>query len=76
MIFASGLKYVGVPTYPLGFVMGGILLAGAAYWLAILRPRRLRGDGRGEPAPAAVAAPAVAEGAPERATPLDDVPVR
>ena len=29
VIFASGLKYVGVPTYPLGFVMGGILLAGA-----------------------------------------------
>jgi hypothetical protein len=69
---------VGVPTYPLGFVMGGILLAGAAYWLAYARPRRLRGDGRGELAPAAAA---VAEGAPdratpERATPLDDVPVR
>ena len=31
VIFASGLKYVGVPTYPLGFVMGGILVAGAAY---------------------------------------------
>ena len=29
VIFASGLKYVGVPTYPLGFVMGGILVAGA-----------------------------------------------
>ena len=34
VIFASGLKYVGVPTYPLGWTMGGILLAGAAYWLA------------------------------------------
>ena len=38
VIFASGLKYVGVPTYPLGFVMGGILLAGAAYWLAMRGP--------------------------------------
>ena len=72
VIFASGLKYVGVPTYPLGFVMGGILVAGAAYWLAWVRPRR-----------AAVAAGAVGPGpalapatrAPERAQPpLDDVP--
>ena len=46
VIFASGLKYVGVPTYPLGFVMGGILLAGAAYWLAVLRPRRLAAGAR------------------------------
>ena len=38
VIFASGLKYVGVPTYPLGFVMGGILLAGAVYWLVTKRP--------------------------------------
>jgi uncharacterized membrane protein YfcA len=40
VIFASGLKYVGVPTYPLGFVMGGILVAGAAYWLARTQNRR------------------------------------
>ena len=38
VILASGLKYVGVPTYPLGWTMGGILLAGAAYWLATKRP--------------------------------------
>ena len=37
VIFASGLKYVGVPTYPLGWTMGGILLAGAAYWLVRTR---------------------------------------
>jgi hypothetical protein len=37
VIFASGLKYVGVPTYPLGFTMGGILVAGAAYWLVRTR---------------------------------------
>src|ERR1700723_542859 len=30
VIFASGLKYVGVPTYPLGWTMGGILVLGAA----------------------------------------------
>jgi uncharacterized membrane protein YfcA len=49
VIFASGLKYVGVPTYPLGFIMGSILLAGAAYWLALRlfrRPGRERPSGR------------------------------
>ena len=61
VIFASGLKYVGVPTYPLGFVMGGILVLGAGYAL-YLRQTRQR-----EPAPV------IAEPAPE---PLDDVPVR
>ena len=45
VIFASGLKYVGVPTYPLGLTMGGILLAGAAYWLAMRRPALARPDG-------------------------------
>ena len=62
VIFASGLKYVGVPTYPLGFVMGGILVIGAGYGLVRLRARRR------EPAPVLTA-----EAAPE---PLDDVPVR
>jgi hypothetical protein len=61
VIFASGLKYVGVPTYPLGFTMGGILVAGAAYGLFRLRVQRRE------------AAPALAEAAPG---PLDDVPVR
>jgi uncharacterized membrane protein YfcA len=75
VIFASGLKYVGVPTYPLGFVMGSILLAGAAYWLAVLRPRRLRGEPAPALAPAAV--PAADERAPDRAgTPLDEAPAR
>src|SRR5437773_2338224 len=61
VIFASGLKYVGVPTYPLGFVMGGILVAGGAYWLAIARPRH-RGLGKREPVPArADPAPVLAE---------------
>jgi hypothetical protein len=74
VIFASGLKYVGVPTYPLGFVMGGILVAGAAYWLAIRRPwQRQPRQGRD----VAVPAPAPADAVPERAdTTLDDVPAR
>jgi uncharacterized membrane protein YfcA len=50
VIFASGLKYVGVPTYPLGFVMGGILVAGAGYLLAVRRPWQ-RGLGEPEPVP-------------------------
>jgi uncharacterized membrane protein YfcA len=33
VIFASGLKYVGVPTVPLGWIMGTVLVAGAGYWL-------------------------------------------
>ena len=62
VIFASGLKYVGVPTYPLGWTMGAILVLGAAYW-GIRRQRQAR-----EPAAALVPAQA--------ADPLDDVAVR
>jgi uncharacterized membrane protein YfcA len=64
VIFASGLKYVGVPTYPLGWTMGAILVLGAAYWV-IRRRRQAR-----EPAAAPVPAPAQAT------HPLDDVAVR
>ena len=52
MIFASGLKYVGVPTYPLGWTMGGILLAGAAYWLVRTRLVRTRLERDKPPVPA------------------------
>jgi uncharacterized protein len=38
VILASGLKYVGLGTYPLGWVMGSILVVGAAYWLVRTRP--------------------------------------
>jgi hypothetical protein len=71
VIFASGLKYVGVPTYPLGFVMGGILVAGAGYWLAVRQPWQRR---RGEPEPV----PVLADPAPVPAEPdpLNDVRVR
>src|SRR3984957_19355954 len=39
VIFASGLKYVGLGTYPLGWAMGAILVVAGAYWLVrTLRP--------------------------------------
>jgi uncharacterized membrane protein YfcA len=47
VIFASGLKYVGVGTYALGWTMGAVLLAGAVYWLVWVRTR----PWRPEPAP-------------------------
>jgi hypothetical protein len=76
VIFASGLKYVGVPTYPLGFVMGAILVIGAAYGLYRLRARRHGESATGEALALAGAAP----GEPPEETaapgPLDDVPVR
>ena len=64
VIFASGLKYIGVPTYPLGWTMAAIALAALAYW-GIRRRRQGR-----EPEPA----PALARAEP--AEPLNDVPVR
>jgi hypothetical protein len=73
VILASGLKYVGVPTYPLGWTMGGILLAGAAYWLATTRPWQKDR----EPAPVLAEGAEPAAGRAEAtANPLDDVPVR
>src|SRR3984893_13687592 len=38
VIAASGLKYVGVDTTTLGWVLCGMLLLGAALWLAVRRP--------------------------------------
>jgi len=60
VILASGLKYVGVATYPLGWIMGAILVAGAGYWLVRMQPWR-REPRAEEPVPAL--------------EPLDDVPV-
>ena len=40
VIFASGLKYVGLGTTALGWTLGAVLLAGALYWLVYVRPRR------------------------------------
>ena len=51
MIFASGLKYVGLGTTALGWMLGAMLLAAAVYWLAYLRPRQagLRIEAASEP---------------------------
>jgi uncharacterized membrane protein YfcA len=38
VIAASGLKYVGVETTTLGWLLCGMLLAGASLWLAVARP--------------------------------------
>jgi uncharacterized membrane protein YfcA len=40
VIFASGLKYVGVGTTALGWILCAVLLAAAAGWLAAARPWR------------------------------------
>jgi hypothetical protein len=40
VIAASGLKYVGVGTTALGWILCGTLLAAAAIWLAYIRPRQ------------------------------------
>jgi hypothetical protein len=38
VIFASGLKYVGVGTTALGWILCGTLFSGVAVWLAYFRP--------------------------------------
>jgi uncharacterized membrane protein YfcA len=48
VILASGLKYVGLGTYPLGWTMGALLLAAGIYWLV---RRRARPNEPGGPAP-------------------------
>jgi uncharacterized protein len=43
VIFASGLKYVGMGTTALGWTMGGVVLAGAVYWLWV-RSRKTQAE--------------------------------
>ncbi len=50
VIFASGLKYVGLGTTALGWTLGAVLVGGAAVWLAYVRPRRARLAGATVPA--------------------------
>jgi uncharacterized protein len=40
VIFASGLKYVGVGTTTLGWILCAVLLAAAIAWLGVVRPWR------------------------------------
>ena len=51
VIFASGLKYVGLGTTALGWTLGAVLLGAAVYWLAWVRPRRTGAIGTAPPAP-------------------------
>ena len=47
VIFASGLKYAGVGTYPLAWTLGAVLVVAAAAWLVVRRPWEARAGERG-----------------------------
>jgi hypothetical protein len=57
VILASGLKYVGVGTSALGWILAIVAVGGMITWLAVVRPWR-NGDAK----------PATAEAAPGHAT--------
>ena len=57
VIFASGLKYVGVGTTALGWILTATLLATAVIWLAYVRPWQSGVGPDGEVAPAVGQAP-------------------
>src|SRR5260370_658257 len=38
VIFASGLKYVGVPTTPLGITLAAVAVGGLSFWLVRAQP--------------------------------------
>jgi hypothetical protein len=50
VIFASGLKYVGVGTTALGWILCAVALGGFVYWLARVQPWRNRLPSPGEQA--------------------------
>jgi hypothetical protein len=52
VIFASGLKYVGVGTTALGWILCLVALAGGAYWLYRVRPWENGRSGGSAPAEA------------------------
>jgi hypothetical protein len=54
VIFASGLKYVGLDTTALGWVLCGVLLFGAVTWLWLAKPWRLSRGGGDPETPAAI----------------------
>jgi len=56
VIFASGLKYVGVGTNALGWILCAVLLGGASVWLGASRPWRTPSRPEPQTPPAAVAA--------------------
>ena len=61
VIFASGLKYIGVPTKALGWTLGLVLVAAAVTWVTVTLVRRRTGA----PEPAA-AGPREEETSPNR----------
>lgn len=86
VIFASGLKYVGVPTTALGIILVAVAAAGLAFWLVRAQPwRRDRvavetaGASSAEPGPAAApsqathALPGARPGASPRSAPAQPV---
>jgi uncharacterized membrane protein YfcA len=58
VIFASGLKYVGVGTTALGWILCAVALGGFVYWLARVQPWRNRLPSPGEQAESLEQAPA------------------
>ena len=69
VIFASGLKYIGVNTTALGWILCGVLLAAAVVWLVYLRPWATGGP---VDAPGGDIEPAVAHPTPAEAVPTAD----
>jgi uncharacterized protein len=62
VIFASGLKYVGVGTTALGWILGATLVVSVGIWLAWARPWRPRAT----PAPLPAEGPAETAPVPDR----------
>jgi uncharacterized membrane protein YfcA len=62
VVAASGLKYVGVGTTTLGWLLCGMLFAGAALWLLYVRPAQTAGAAEAsDPETPQVAQPAAVE---------------
>jgi uncharacterized membrane protein YfcA len=49
VIFASGLKYAGLSTTALGWVLAATLVAAGTIWITYLRPRRAATEAAGAP---------------------------
>jgi uncharacterized protein len=72
VIFASGLKYVGVGTTVLGWILAGLVVGGATFWLAYARPWQVRGASGQGVAASGRASPADAESLTAAVVPAHD----